>query len=189
MHTDATRAIIEITGDDRVHFLQGLTTQDITHLRPERGLFAALLTPQGKILHDFFLLQYGDAILLDCDATQKEALLKRLSMYKLRAKVTLRDATAENCADHQRTGLEKADHKRLPAGIFHRELLRCQRGIMRLLDLRHGDLKIKTSLAEQVHPAWRGRGKNQRPRTHASFPRIPATSSARMTASRWSVVR
>lgn len=95
MHTDATRAIIEITGDDRVHFLQGLTTQDITHLRPERGLFAALLTPQGKIQHDFFLLQHGDAILLDCDATQKDALLKRLSMYKLRAKVALRDATAE----------------------------------------------------------------------------------------------
>lgn len=95
MHTDATRAIIEITGDDRSHFLQGLITQDITHLRETRGLFAALLSPQGKILHDFFLLQHGDAILLDCDAAQKDALIKRLSMYKLRAKVSLRDATED----------------------------------------------------------------------------------------------
>lgn len=93
MHTDATRAIIEITGDDRTNFLQGLITQDITHLRDARGLFAALLSPQGKILHDFFLLQHGESIVLDCDATQKDALLKRLTMYKLRAKVSLRDAS------------------------------------------------------------------------------------------------
>ena len=57
-------------------------------------------------------------------------------------------------ADHQRTGLKKADHKRLPAGIFHRELLRCQRGIMRLLDLRHEDLKIESSATQQLNAPW-----------------------------------
>ena len=95
MHTDATRAIIELTGEDRSHFLQGITTQDITHLRDARGLFSALLSPQGKILHDFFLMAHGEAILLDCHAAQKDALVKRLTMYKLRAKVTLRDATGD----------------------------------------------------------------------------------------------
>lgn len=95
MHTDATRAIIALTGEDRSHFLQGLITQDITHLRDTRGLFAALLSPQGKILHDFFILAHGETILLDTDAAHKDALIKRLTMYKLRAKVTLADASEQ----------------------------------------------------------------------------------------------
>lgn len=93
MHTDATRAVLVLTGEDRSHFLQGLITQDVTHLREGRGLFAAILSPQGKILHDFFLLQHGDSILLDADASQKEALIKRLTMYKLRAKVSINDVS------------------------------------------------------------------------------------------------
>ncbi len=93
MHTDATRAVLAITGEERSHFLQGIITQDIHLLRDGRGLFAALLSPQGKILHDFFLLQHGDSILLDCDASHKDALIKRLTMYKLRAKVTISDAS------------------------------------------------------------------------------------------------
>ena len=93
MHTDATRAVLALTGPDRSQFLQGLITQDVTHLREGRGLFAALLSPQGKILHDFFLLTHGDTILLDTDATQQAALMKRLLMYKLRASVTLTDVS------------------------------------------------------------------------------------------------
>lgn len=93
MHTDATRAVLALTGEDRSHFLQGLITQDITHLRDNRGLFAAILSPQGKILHDFFLLAHGDSILLDTNAAQKEVLIKRLTMYKLRAKVSIHDAS------------------------------------------------------------------------------------------------
>lgn len=94
MHADDTRAVLALTGEDRSHFLQGLITQDIHLLREGRGLFAALLSPQGKILHDFFLLQHGDSILLDCHAPHKDALMKRLTMYKLRAKVAIADATA-----------------------------------------------------------------------------------------------
>jgi folate-binding protein YgfZ len=94
MHVDETRAIIELTGEDRRHFLQGIITQDIEQLKPERGIFAALLSPQGKVLHDFFLIEQGDTILLDTHASGKADLLKRLTMYKLRAKVNLRDASA-----------------------------------------------------------------------------------------------
>lgn len=93
MHVDSTRAVLALGGDDRIPFLQGILTQDVTLLREDRGLFAALLSPQGKILHDMFLLCLSDCILLDTDASQKEALLKRLTMYKLRAKVTLEDAS------------------------------------------------------------------------------------------------
>ncbi len=90
---DTSRAFLTIAGDDRVHFLQGLLTQDIAKLADEKIQFAALLSPQGKILHDMFVIDQGDHILLDTAATLKDALLKRLTLYKLRAKVTIADAT------------------------------------------------------------------------------------------------
>ena len=83
-----TRSIFELTGPDRDHFLQGLVTNDIAHL--QQGLvYAAMLTPQGKYLADFFLVPQGDAILLDVDASLGPALLTRLNMYKLRADVAI----------------------------------------------------------------------------------------------------
>src|ERR1700760_3899404 len=83
------RAVIAVTGLEARAFLQGLITNDIERLAPGAGLYAALLTPQGKILFDFFLVEGDGAILIDCRATSRDALLKRLSMYKLRAKVAL----------------------------------------------------------------------------------------------------
>ncbi|MEX6631965.1 CAF17-like 4Fe-4S cluster assembly/insertion protein YgfZ [Hyphococcus lacteus] len=84
-----SRSILRIEGDDRHSFLQGIITQDIEQLSPERAITSALLTPQGKILADFFLIESSDAIFLDCHADIVEALSKRLSMYKLRAKVSI----------------------------------------------------------------------------------------------------
>lgn len=78
-----TRSIFRITGDDRLPFLQNLVTNDIT-----RGpAWSALLTPQGKYLADFLTLPDGDSLLLDVDTGLAEDLLRRLTMYKLRAKV------------------------------------------------------------------------------------------------------
>ncbi len=83
-----TRIIHEITGADAESFLQGLITNDIAGL--ERGLvYAALLTPQGKYLADFFLLRRDGTILLDVDATLSPGLVQRMTMYKLRADVTI----------------------------------------------------------------------------------------------------
>ena len=83
-----TRAILEITGSDAEHFLQGLVTNDVSKL--DQGLvYAALLTPQGKYIADFFLLRRGEAILLDVDATLADDLVRRLTMYKLRSDVTI----------------------------------------------------------------------------------------------------
>ncbi|WP_299848227.1 folate-binding protein [uncultured Roseovarius sp.] len=82
------RAVYEITGSDAESFLQGLITNDIARL--DQGLvYAAILTPQGKYLADFFLLRHGEAILLDVDATLAPGLAQRLTMYKLRADVTI----------------------------------------------------------------------------------------------------
>ncbi|GJL91087.1 YgfZ/GcvT domain-containing protein [Hyphococcus sp.] len=89
IETLSDRTVIRLSGDDRLSFLQGLITQDVDRLAKEKAIFAALLTPQGKILFDFFVVNHGDALLIDCFAETAPALLKRLSMYKLRAKVSL----------------------------------------------------------------------------------------------------
>jgi folate-binding protein YgfZ len=83
------RAVIAVSGPEARSFLQGLITNDIEKLVPGRALYAALLTPQGKILFDFFLVEGDGAILIDCPKEARDALVKRLSMYKLRAKVVI----------------------------------------------------------------------------------------------------
>jgi len=85
------RTILRLSGADTREFLQGLVTNDIRKL--DQGLvYAALLTPQGKYIADFFLKACGDDVLLDADSTQGPALMQRLSMYKLRADVAIADA-------------------------------------------------------------------------------------------------
>jgi hypothetical protein len=83
------RAVVAVAGPEARPFLQGLITNDVERMEPGKGLYAALLTPQGKILFDFFLVEGDGAILIDCMATSRDALLKRLTLYKLRSKITL----------------------------------------------------------------------------------------------------
>jgi folate-binding protein YgfZ len=83
------RAIIAISGEDARKFLQGLITNDIEKVSPTRSIYAALLTPQGKFLHDFFITEYKERLLLDCEAERVPDLIKRLTMYRLRAKVDI----------------------------------------------------------------------------------------------------
>ncbi|WHU01343.1 folate-binding protein [Sphingomonas sp. NIBR02145] len=85
----ADRALIRISGEDVRGFLQGLVTQDMAGVTPETPQWAALLTPQGKALFDFILWADGDSILVDCEATQREALVRRLSIYRLRRPITI----------------------------------------------------------------------------------------------------
>lgn len=85
----SNRFILAIAGRDRRDFLQGLITNDIRELRPDRSLYACLLNPQGKILFDFFLYEHEETILLDSWTAWKEELPKRLNMYKLRAAVQI----------------------------------------------------------------------------------------------------
>jgi hypothetical protein len=90
-----TRAVIAISGEEARAWLGGLITQDIDLLDKQRGIFAGLLSPQGKILFDFFVTAGADgALLLDVDASRSADLVKRLGMYKLRAKVAVEDVSA-----------------------------------------------------------------------------------------------
>jgi tRNA-modifying protein YgfZ len=110
-----TRRILRLTGGDTNNFLQGLISNDITKLA-EGLIYAALLTPQGKYIADFFLAPDGDAVLLDVAEPLADMLEKRLAMYRLRADVEI---TASGLNLQRGTGV-------VPAGAW--------------ADPRHGDM-------------------------------------------------
>ena len=85
------RGILAVSGDDRATFLQGLVSNDTSKLAPGQALYAALLTAQGKYLHDFIMVGRDDAIWLDAEAARLADLKRRLSMYRLRAKVAIEE--------------------------------------------------------------------------------------------------
>jgi folate-binding Fe-S cluster repair protein YgfZ len=86
------RAVLAIEGEDRIPFLQGLVSNDVAAAEPGHAVWAALLTPQGKWLADFFIFADGERLLLDCERDQVPDVLRRLSRYRLRSKATLRIA-------------------------------------------------------------------------------------------------
>lgn len=78
------RALLRLSGDDVRGFLQGLVTNDMDMLAPDRPLWAGLLTAQGKALFDFILWAEREDVLIDCEAEQADALARRLTLYRLR---------------------------------------------------------------------------------------------------------
>jgi hypothetical protein len=99
--------VILVAGPDARNFLQGLLTNDVTKVGPESGVYAALLTPQGRVLHDMFLVAAPSpagsdsaepggepaGVWLDVEAARRDDLLARLARYRLRARVALEDLT------------------------------------------------------------------------------------------------
>ncbi len=90
------RGVLRIAGPEAREFLQGLITNDMKKVSPDKAIYAALLTPQGKFLFDFFIVAQGTGFLFDCDSDSLPALNKRLTMYKLRADVTLDDVSDDH---------------------------------------------------------------------------------------------
>jgi folate-binding protein YgfZ len=92
------RGVLRIAGEDATGFLQGLLTNDVEGLAVGAARYAALLSPQGKILFDFLVLRIpadsGATFLIDCLASQAGELAKRLGFYRLRAKVAVTDESA-----------------------------------------------------------------------------------------------
>ena len=87
------RGVLSVKGPDAAGFLQALISNDIGKVGQQRAIYASLLTPQGKFLHDFFVAAApdGDGVLLDCEGERRDDLLRRLAMYRLRARVELAD--------------------------------------------------------------------------------------------------
>ena len=86
------RAVLEIAGEDREAFLQGIVSNDVTKVSDNRAVWAAFLTPQGKFLHEFCLVGQGERYLLEGEAARLADLKKRLSIYRLRSKVEIAEA-------------------------------------------------------------------------------------------------
>jgi hypothetical protein len=91
------RGAFRVEGEDAAGFLQSLLTNNVGALREGEAAFSALLTPQGKILADFFALRRGEGFLIDCPVERREELMKRLSLYRLRSRVRLVDETQDLC--------------------------------------------------------------------------------------------
>jgi hypothetical protein len=91
------RGVITVIGDDARKFLHGLVTADMLELTPRMARFCALLTPQGKIIADFFVAEAppaeGGGFFLDVPRALAAMLIERLNLYKLRAKVLIEDLT------------------------------------------------------------------------------------------------
>jgi folate-binding protein YgfZ len=118
---DHSRALIAVTGEDAASFLQGIITQDIASADVQ-PVFSAMLSPQGKWLFDFFIIKRDDGYWLDVRRTSADALIKKLSLYKLRAKVTI-------------TKLEGWSLSYLPASTTHAPLT--------IRDPRHTSLPVR----------------------------------------------
>lgn len=85
----SSRCVLKISGEESRDFLQGLVSNDLDRVSESQAIYAALLTPQGKYLHDFFIVEIAGCLYLDCEAARIDDLFKRLRMFKMRAKIEL----------------------------------------------------------------------------------------------------
>ena len=89
------RGVILVSGEDAKDFLQNIITNDINKVSYQNSIFAALLTPQGKYLNEFFIIQNIKGYLLDCSENSTKDLIKDLLKYKLKSKVEIEDFSSE----------------------------------------------------------------------------------------------
>jgi len=89
----ADRGVVRVSGADAAKLLQGLITADLDLLDKQPSIFSGLLTPQGKILFDFFIVKSGEGFLLETLREKTADLVKRLTFYKLRAKADIVDVS------------------------------------------------------------------------------------------------
>ncbi len=116
------RAVLAVGGEDRAGFLQGLVSNDVSLAGPGRAVWAALLTPQGKWLADFFIFSDPERLLLDCAAGQAELVAGKLGRFRLRSRVTIEPLPVAVYAGWDGEGVEPggmvAADPRLPEAGF-----------------------------------------------------------------------
>jgi folate-binding protein YgfZ len=103
------RRLLKVTGEDAFDFLQNIITNDMSLLTAQRMIYACLLSPQGQWLHDFFVIPLEDGFVLDVESGGYDDLFRRLTMFKLRAKVVLQ-------ADDETRVYAAAETAPVPAG-------------------------------------------------------------------------
>ena len=90
----ADRGVVSVTGPEALPFLDNLVTNDLEGIEGGEARYAALLSPQGKMLFDFLIVKTGDGFLLDVARDKAAEMAKRLTLYKLRAKIDIVDISA-----------------------------------------------------------------------------------------------
>ena len=89
------RGVLAVAGPEMRSFLQAIVSNDVDKVTADHAVYAALLTAQGKFLHDFFMAAEGDGLLIDCEGPRLADLERRLTFYRLRAQVTFTDRSGE----------------------------------------------------------------------------------------------
>ena len=142
------RGVVKVSGSDARDFLNGLVTTDMTLLRPGFGRFGALLTPQGKIIVDFLIIEapsgHGGGFLIDCPRALAQGLADKLGFYKLRAKVQV-----ENLSDSLGVagGMGRRSHRQARS-----DLRRSAPDRTRLADSRAGGTRAKGRRSDRRGP-------------------------------------
>ena len=89
------RAILYVNGEDAKEFLQNLISNDVNKVSDTSSCFTSLLSPQGKFLFEFIIIQHKSGYIIDCEKPQVDDLFKQLSVYKLRSKVEILNLSNE----------------------------------------------------------------------------------------------
>ncbi len=89
------RGLVSVTGEDAKEYLQNLITNDINKVSKKNSIFAALLSPQGKYLFDFFVIKTSNGYYLDCDGNSTDNLIENLLKYKIRSKIKIEDLSSK----------------------------------------------------------------------------------------------
>lgn len=148
-HIFENRGVIRLAGEDRATFLQGLVSNDVLKVTPERAGYGAFLTAQGKFLHDFFLVATDDALLIETAADRLDEFFKNLRMYKLRSKVDL-SIESESWIVAAVFGADTLDVLGLPA---ERGAARAFAGGLTFVDPRHADAGARVLLPDTTGAA------------------------------------
>ena len=90
------RGLLSVIGEDAKEFLQNIITNDVNKVSKTNSIFAALLSPQGKYLFEFFVIEKNGEYLLDCDGNSVNDLANHLSKYKIGSKVKINDISSIN---------------------------------------------------------------------------------------------
>ena len=142
-HAGAARGLLRVEGPDARDYLQGLISNDVRRIGRDKALYASFLTPQGKFLHDFFLIEMSDgALMIDCEGGRQSDLYRRLRMYRLRSKVDIQDVTADwavaaifgtGAADRMGLDAERGAARALDDGVVYVDPRLAAMGVRALL--------------------------------------------------------
>ena len=117
-----SRSILHVQGEDAQSFLQNIFTNDMNKVADGVLQYTLLLTPQGMVLHDVFVFRYADGFTIDVQSTRQEDLLRRLNMFKLRAKVTI-SVTDLMVYAQSNSGMQDPRYQQLGTRLYSNEII------------------------------------------------------------------